>query len=198
MSEERFSFRLTSYSAEKVEIVREETKIYQNETIMTLHKEILRREHKLVYPVATGALLACVHGEGSLYFLAVNSASNAFLSLKLAVDIRDGMIAVLGRADDTHDIPPSSQKLVLVVSRNGKSSSSNQLKFTYISSTVPVQTNATRTATSTRPSLGGTQCLTLAGDLLASSIDNSQVRNRGGDTVDTYLWIPQMGSPWNS
>jgi hypothetical protein len=36
--------------------------------------------------------------------------------------------------------------------------------------------------------------LSMAGDLIASSIDPSQVSNRGGDTLDTFLWIPQLGA----
>jgi hypothetical protein len=193
-----FDFRLTIYSATEVsveDLVNDEN--CREDAARVLHGELLRREDKLLYPIAPSGLLGCVHGEGCLFFFAVNGSQDHFLSLRLTIDVQDGILVVYGMNEDTHDLAPRSQRLLLVVSGNGKSSATTHLSFRYISSTVPVKARRAapaRAHDSRQARIGGTLDLTLAGDLLAGSFDSCQVSDKGGDTVDTYMWIPQLGA----
>lgn len=197
-----FAFRLTAYSANRISIVKCNrcNSFYQDAAVTHLLKQFLRCGHRLLYPVAANALLACIHGDGCVYFLALNGASNSFLSLKLVVEIKDGMLAVLGNPDTTHDVPPRSQSLLLVVSRNGQFSASSEMKFTYMSSIVSVNVSSGKHRSdchrlrNSSLSLSGCQSINLAGDLLTSGICEHEVRVKGGDTLDTYMWIPQIGA----
>lgn len=192
-----FDFRLTIYSASSVAVEqRNDCDNCRRGALSLLHKELLRREEKLLYPVASSGLLGCVHGDGCLLFFAINGSHDHFISMRLMVEVSDGILIVFGTNEDTHDVAPRSQRILLVLSQSGKSSATTQLNFRYLSSTVPV-TGAKaavpgRVAQPTR--LGNTLDLTLAGDLLTGTFDSSQVSNKGGDTIDTYAWIPQIGS----
>jgi len=197
-----FAFRLTAYSAKRISIVECNScnSLYREAAVSHLLKQFLRCGHRLLYPVATNALLTCIHGDGCVYFLGLNGASDSFLSLKLVVEIKDGMLAVLGNPDTTHDVPPRSQSLLLVVSRNGQFSASTEVKFTYMSSIVPVKASSgthrsdCHRLRNSSVSLSGSRCINLSGDLLTSGICEHEVRVKGGDTLDTYMWIPQIGA----
>jgi hypothetical protein len=205
-----FPFRLTTYSSESVVIeplfAAECNDLVASSAtgaaVSLLHKGLLSRDFKLVYPVAASGILACVHGEGSLYFLAVNGACDHYLSLRITVDLPDGLLIVFGRAEDSYDVPPRSQRLCLVLASNGKQSNATEFNFRYMSSFVAVKS---RPATVNhhqsddqrlvvRKQLGKSIDLSLAGDLLSGSIDPSAIQITGGGTIDTYLWIPQLGA----
>lgn len=196
-----FPFRLACYSASSVGLERESDleDPRPSAVLELLHKQLLRLENKLLYQVAEKCQLACVHGHGCVYFLAINGGSDSFLSLKLVIDQADGMKTSIGRSDDTHDVPPCSQKILAVVSRDGRDSSSTHLKFRYLSSRVPVRRNAPRNKLSDPFVPQGAKLdqaipITGAGDLLCSGVEARQVRIKGSDAIDTYSWIPQLGA----
>jgi hypothetical protein len=193
-----FDLRLTVYSASPVSLERRDN--YdgcREDALRVLHGELLRREDKLFYPVSSGGLLACIHGEGCLFFVAVNGSHDQYLSLRLMIEVQDGILIVFGSNEDTHDIAPRSQRLLLVLSRTAKFSPATHLNFRYLSSTVPVKSGRTAAPVGRDKhpvSFGGTLDITLAGDLIAGSFDPTRISNKGGDTVDTYRWIPQIGA----
>jgi hypothetical protein len=193
-----FEFQLTIYSADKVlvqDLLNDEN--CREDAVRVLHGELFRRQEKLLYPVAPSGLLGCVHGEGCLFFFAVNGSHDHFLSMRLTIEAQDGILIVFGMNEDTHDVAPRSQRLLLVVSGNGKQmSTTTHLNFRYISSVIPVKAgrDTARAGNGRQARIGGTLDLTLAGDLLAGSFDACQASNKGGDTVDTYMWIPQLGA----
>ena len=186
-----FSFRLTAYSAGPVELLPIVVNSYAKSALPVLHKELLSRGHNLLYPVAPNGLLGCIHGEGCLYFVAMNGATNSYLSIKLSVDVKDGILVVFGNANETHDIAPRSQKVLAILSGNGKLSTASEITFRYLSS-VQAAGSLPRTVNSFK--FGSDIPLTMSGDLLVSSVDAGRVENKGQDTVDTYLWIPQLGA----
>lgn len=204
-----YPFRLMTYSSESVVIEPHsaaDCKGYSEFSLVDaavtslLHKELLARDFKLVYPVAASGALACVHGEGSLYFLAINGACDDYLSLRLTVDLPDGLLIVLGRSEDSYDLPPNSQRLCLVVASNGKQSVATELNFRYMSSSVSVKRRPASANQSdhrrlvARQQLGSGIDLSLSGDLLTGNIDPGTIQTSGGGTIDTYLWIPQLGA----
>jgi hypothetical protein len=189
-----FSFRMTSYSSEAVSIEREvNSPAIQHVAVHLLHKDLLSRDHKLLYPVADRSILACVHGDGCLAFVAVNGASDHFLSMKLTICVQDGIVVVFGSSEDSYDVPPCSQKMLAIVSSDGKLSSATQLTFRYLSSTVPTKTTG-GTRHRGAPEIGRNLELNIMADLLTSSVTPSEIRDRVSETIDTFLWIPQLGA----
>jgi hypothetical protein len=198
-----FPFRLSVYSLHPAQIksspvVSEEFAPVWTAALGLIHRELLSRETKLIYPVSVASLLVCVHGEGSLYFVAINGAMDTYLSVRLTVDLPDGLLVVFGQPEDSFDIPPTSQRLLAVVSSNGKRSSATEFTFRYLSSTVTVEsTRTTRARQSATPRqeqrLGSIMALSLNGDLLTNDVDPRAIKSSGGGTIDTYLWIPQLG-----
>ncbi|GKY90943.1 hypothetical protein MPSEU_000067100 [Mayamaea pseudoterrestris] len=194
-----FTFRLSAYSASAVEIVASTCQQLSLEAVLiALHKDLLRRNHKLLYPVAGGALLCCIHGEGCLYFVAINGSVDSYLSIKLTYEVTSGIHVVFGMESETYDIAPHCQQVLIILSGNGKFSTATDIAFRYMCSQVLVRKDMSA-ATSQTPhrsskTLGVGIALTMAGDLLVSNIDLARIKPKGGDTVDTYLWIPQLGA----
>jgi hypothetical protein len=167
----------------------------------SLRKELLRMERKLVLLVAESCLLIVVHGGGCLYFVAVNGRADSFLSLYLRLEETDGRIILLGQADDTHNVAHQSQKALALVSRSGKVTATSELKFRYICDTVPIRVhqNADNTHLESEQLPVGTAMSssfpsTVAGDLMASTMDTCQDRERGSHAVDIIPWIPQLSA----
>lgn len=221
-----FPFRLTTYSSESVMIepisVNADLSLAaRTGAVSLLHKELLARDLKFVYPVATAGILACVPGQGSLYFIAVNGATDHYLSLRITVDnLSDncGLMPVFGRLPEgSYDVPPASQRLLLVVATNGSdktTTTATNFTFRYMSSFVSVKramacddlplpsrrppappppvfkSNAPQLfGSSIELSLTGGHLLTTA----SCNIDSIQIA--GGGTIDTHLWIPpQLGA----
>ena len=192
--EEHSSFRLCTYSAAPVSVQSEDQNIqsYKSFALGALHREFLRADHKLVYPVAPRGLLTCFQGQGCVYFIGINGAADQYLSLRLTLDVPNGIIAPFGKRGETQDIPPRSQKVIAMATGNGKFSSATSLKFAYVSDTIP-SSGKTLYSEPDKTVLGAEIELTMNGDLLVASIDHTCVAHRGSDALDTFLWIPQIG-----
>ncbi|KAL7561882.1 hypothetical protein ACA910_014257 [Epithemia clementina (nom. ined.)] len=195
-SGETSPFRLCTYSASSVSVrsVRQQQhQEHRKHALTALHRELLRAEHKLLYPVTPRGLVACSHGHGCVYFLAINGEPDKYISLKLNLDIPNGLILAFGEmSGGTHDIPPRSQKVIAVITSDGKFSTATSLNFTYVCDSIHAINRSLHNHPPTT-GLGDRMDLTMSGDLLAGSIDQARVSFRGGDTLDTYLWIPQIG-----
>ena len=95
----------------------------------------------------------------------------------------------------------------MLLSSDGKFYATSQISFQYIrdvvssntaSSLSKADTSACNLATNVPTmhchSLGRTVEITLAGDLVSSEIQTMSKSNKGGDTIDIYLWIQQIGT----
>lgn len=193
-----YPFRLTSYSSTPVEIDPRSLAYIDREVVATnVHKQLLKNERKLIYAIAPQGVLMCVHGRGCLYFTGINSSAEHFLSLRLSIDEVPGIILALGTNNDTHDVPPRKQKVLMVISTNGKFSPTTQITFRYMSDVVSLGSTSRTTSNKSRGvqfSLSDAVEITMAGDLVANNASTSSTSNKGGDTLDTYSWIPQLGS----
>lgn len=188
-------FRLSSYSAKQVDVVQFSTKEVDNKApLHHLHRHLLKDERKLQYVVASKSLLLCVHGQRCLYFIVINASYDHILSVRLCVKLQKGLSLAHGVSGDICDIPARSQMIAMVVSSDGTLSSAVSLDFTYASDTVQIS-GSKRTQPFGRSSLGDPIELSMAGDLLASTVGSSCQRNKGGDTIETYQWLSQIGTP---
>jgi hypothetical protein len=157
---------------------------------------LISREKRLSYRVAPGAILSCIHGDGCVIFLAINSAVDSFLSLKLVADLPDGVLSAVGKADDSYDVAPCSQRILFIASRSGRRSNATELNFRYLSSGVKIQGKPKGSEETTKvQTIRGSISLSPEGNLLVGSIDPSSVRSKASGSIDTFLWIPQLGSP---
>lgn len=150
----------------------------RDKNILTcLHRYLLRDERKLLYKIGrpsssssydSNGLLTIVHGTGCIYFLGINGSYEHYISIRITIgnDNECGSNSSasassssstwclsFGKNNDTMDIPPRKQKILLVVSATGKSSysssfnnSSNrsnsnnlELSFRYVSDIVPAR-----------------------------------------------------------
>jgi hypothetical protein len=194
-----FAFRLACYSASKVEMSCDSNvQGFASAFTAALHKELLMVKNKRVHYIAEACALVVAHGEGCLYFFALNGSMHSALSLKLTIEESDGVKLLLGRSDDTHFIPPRSQKLLASVSRLGRTDTSSDLKFRYVSATTPTS-NGSR---ENHPYGGGVRAagmsstvpITLAGDMLSNHLEGNEESEKGSHSVDVAGWIPQIGA----
>jgi hypothetical protein len=174
----------------------------------TVNQHQLSSDLKLLYPAQPNALLACVHGTSCVTFVAINGYTDRFFSVKLMlVDLPKGLLVTFGR--DESDLPPQTQAVCLVVSTNGRQSAATEFAFRYLSTVTETMVQPSGLAAETthhhhRPlqqyQFGSKLKLGVAGDLLATSIESQQScrASSGGDQVDTYLWIPQLGASSSS
>lgn len=191
-----FSFRLTSYSAGTVEIIRtKSSSAYSEIAACLLHQDLISRELKIQYPVAERSTLACIHGEGCLVFLALNGASDKFLSIKLSIQIQDGYLLAFGPPDAAHDIAPLSQKILAVVSSDGKLSAATQFHFQYLSSTVTTEAlHLVGRRGKLSVEVGRNLDLGVLADALAARVSQGSVQQAAKETVETFSWIPELGA----
>jgi hypothetical protein len=193
-----YSFRLTTYSSTPLIVQTQANSSIDREVVVShVHKELLKNERKLVYAASVqGGVIVCVLGQGTLYFVAVNCSSDHFLSLRLTVEEQQGTLLTLGAHVDTYDVPPRCQKMLVVMSTDGKFSSTTQVKFNYLSDVVRREGRSTSGGKARAKDFGlaNSVDITLAGELAANSVDLSSTANKGGDAIDTYSWIPQLGS----
>lgn len=188
-----FAFRLTVYSASKVELLAASHGLQIREAaVRHLHKALLRCEHKLLFPVSNRGLLACVQGDGCLYVLALNGNTDAHLTVKLNVSQANGVLVPLGTSGETYSVVPGSQSVLLVVCSNGKDSSCTEIDLSYLASEV-IADKSSRRVHSGRLGIGSCVDLTMAGDLLLNDLDPARISDQGRHRIDTYLWIPQLG-----
>ena len=200
-------FRITTYSAVTVaiECVENDRGVLatvlngvQDAAVRLLHKALLSRESPLTFAVAAEGVLTCIRGRGCLYFVALNGATDHYLSLKLSVDLpRSGLIVALGQADGCYDIPPRHQKVCLVVAGNGKQQGNvaTDFRFHYVSSTVSARPNSgiprNRDLSGRLSDVGA---LSAEGDFITTTVVPDEITMMGGATVDTSTWIPQLGA----
>lgn len=194
-------FRVTTYSSSPVSIKQEvNRRVFGTEVrkdaLSSLHRQLLTQDIKLHYPVSERCLLVCVQFRGCLYFVGVNGSPDAYLCLRIIVDLPDGIVAIYG--DDEVDLPPSTQKICRVVSTNGRFSTATELQFRYlaslkvVSNTKPIRFS--KDSSRRLNSFGDPVVLGVAADLLVSAIDPTLASLRGGGQVDTAMWIPQSGA----
>mmetsp|Transcript_20701 Transcript_20701/g.50828 ORF Transcript_20701/g.50828 Transcript_20701/m.50828 type:complete len:773 (+) Transcript_20701:394-2712(+) len=191
----RFPCRLTVYSSHPVQIQSQcNDALYRPIVLKGLHHELLKDPMNATHAVSANAHLICAKKKGCLYFIVVNNSKNSFLCLLLNVNIGNGTIILFGRNDDTHNVAPESQKILLVVASNGKRSTTTEVKFKYMSDEIQ---QGTKRNPSTRPSskvgLGSTVDVSFFGSSLASD-SASCFSNKGEGSVDVYSWIHQVGS----
>jgi hypothetical protein len=196
-ADSRFNFRLTVYSSNQVEVqsYRKDLQCRQVAT-SALHTNLLNDKGKLILAVASGGLLLCVQRKRCLYFIGVNASSNQFLSLLLSIELGNETLLTFGKNDDTHDVAPKSQKILLVVSSTGKQSSTTKLKFKYVSDILVVERLSTGSSASKKSSelgFGSQMVISGHGECLAANRSDC-FSNKGSGTVDIFSWIPQLGS----
>lgn len=191
---EEFPFRITTYSSAHVSRTREQiSTIHRDAALRIIHQRLLTNETKLLYPVASKSILVCVQGEGCMFFLALNGSDDHFLSVKLSFRLQDGVLLAFGENDWTYDIAPRSQRVIGVLTRSGKMTATTEMSFLYLSGVISVKKdNRPSAKVGAHPEFGCS--IGLMGDLMTRCIDETQINERGGDTVETYLWIPQIGS----
>jgi hypothetical protein len=140
--------------------------------------------------------------------MAVNGTDDHFLTIKLTLQLlKEGLVLLVAKSvEDTYDIPPKSQRLLAVVSTDGKLSNATQLAFQYVSATIAVNPNSCSSATRRKSNsdthqqmatmakdIGYPMKLHLFAELLTNEI-TTEFQERLSDIVDTYLWIPQLGA----
>lgn len=191
-----YHFRIATYSSASVDIQRVRNSAHFRQAgTRVVHQTMMSNETKLIYPVSHQGAIICVHGEGCLFFLALNGSDDEYLSIKLSFELKDGIILAFGENDGTHDVAPGRERLLAVLVRSGKVSTTTGLNFRYLSASIPAKRASTANSTATGlDRLGSSVELTVLADMLARSIDPCRVCVRGGDTIDTYLWIPQLGA----
>ena len=196
-------YRLAVYSEKTVQLQASTSKTFMcalSPTLRGIHCHLLDSNCKSMYPLCHKAILVCRQISGGCYFLGVN-ASPHFVSVRLTIDIlQSDILPMYGDIDSPgHDLAPGTQKILLVLSGSGKSSSTaTRCPFRYASSIQKVTTNSSSAVTTETDSshLGAPLPVSKAGRLLAESLTNALPieGRRGTDTLDTYDWIPQIGS----
>ena len=196
-------FRVCAYSAHPVQIQRIDKDKHAQMvpvTLESIHRHLLKDERKLHYAVSTQASLVCVHGQRCLYFLVVNGSRDTFLSLHLSIQVPKGVIVAYGPEKDTHDVRPLSQRILVVVASDGTLSNAVSIRFSYGSDTTKAKSNTcSQTTNQARPMrLDGTVDISMVGELLTGAGQairtTDQSQRRGGDTIETFQWLNQIGS----
>lgn len=186
-------FRITTYSAKVVNIAQAPRNEVESDTFLSiLHRHLLKGDRKLQYVVAPHSLLVCSHGYRCLYFTAINGSPDYLLSLRVILKLQKGLVLSHGESGETFDIPPKSQAVLLVVSGDGTMSSAVSMKFTYASDTIAV--SGSNPVYTKKRAIGSSVDLSIAGELLVQGVDPGCTQVKGGDTVETYHWIAQIGA----
>jgi hypothetical protein len=189
-------FRITSYSAEGVEIekIPHTMVVDRNRDALSLiHRHLIMDERKLLYVVAPKGMMLCCNGYQCMYFLAINASHEHFLSLRLQLKLQKGIIISYGMNNATHDIPKRSMQILAVVSSDGTVSSAVSISFVY-SSDVITSTATDAAISRAPPKLNNAIDISMAADLLANNVDPESSQNKGGDTIETYQWLAQVGA----
>ena len=189
-------FCITCYSAETVAIekIPHQMVVSRNRDALSLiHRHLITNDGKLLYVVAAKALLVCCHGYRCMYFLVINASPENFVSLRIQIELKKGILISYGENNATHDIPKRSMKIILVVSSDGTDSSAVSISFTYSSDVI--KSAASETTISRAPAKFNSPVdISLAADLMAHDNDSRSCQNKGGDTIETYQWLSQVGA----
>uniref|UniRef100_A0A7S2UK82 Calpain catalytic domain-containing protein n=1 Tax=Attheya septentrionalis TaxID=420275 RepID=A0A7S2UK82_9STRA len=188
------SFRLTTYSSNEISIHEKMSKAVSGvafPTIKCLHRELITSDKKILYVLGPQCILLATQGSGCIYFMVLNATHDKRLLVKLTVASGSkGALVAFGNTDDTHDLGPRMQRIVLVLMNNGREGHSmNELGFSYASDFVPapVPVNS-RKLPSNAILLGDPMELSMAGDVLAAGVDTGGVARMGKGTIDSCLW----------
>lgn len=193
--QQRRPFRLTCYSAESVQIQERPNNKQQlrQSAVELLHKNVINRSHKIVYPLPKQCALACVHGDsGCLVFMAINGSRDHVLSLQLTAINKTSTTTTLGSMNDTtFDVLPATQQVLAVVALNGES----RFHFRYLSSMHRASKAPPNTRCSGGLDIGQAQILSLAADLLVSDIqDGDMVQEKGAHSIDALPPTALLGA----
>ena len=177
-------FRLTSYSANLVEVKARPRKEISNEIIVeVLHHSLFRATKKLHYVLGPSSVLVAACGDQCIYFAVLNGSSGG-LMMKLFIESNKGMAVAYGINDDTHILPPKSQCIILVLANDGHHFTPN-ISFHYqadiCSNQMSVRSFKYR-GIETRVSL----CL--AGELICNEYEFESSHRSSKGTIDTRLW----------
>ena len=130
-------FRVTLYSSSTVAASVETRNAVQSHILLELlHRKLLGMNHKIQYSVAQNCVLLCIHGKDCLYFMVLNGASDRYLSLRLSMDLKKGMKLAHGCSGDTFDVPPRTQKIIMVALSDGTDSAAASVSFSYVCDTI--------------------------------------------------------------
>lgn len=190
-------FRAALYSSEMVDFAAEaKDNVNSHLILQLLHRELLQSQKRVQYPVAEKGVLLCIHEQDCLYFVLLNAASDCYLSLRLTVDVTKGMILAHGCSGDTFDLPPSSQKIAMVAMSDGTDSAAASVTFSYVCDTMTTNSSqqGPRPMQTTRIGIGSSLELPMVGHLIAGEITPNAASNKGGDTIETYHWLSQLGT----
>jgi len=193
-SNNTFPFRLSSYSGKNVHIT-QHTNDHIPSTVMlsNLHKYLLEKKQKLHYPVAKQSVLICIRGEKYMYFLAINASHDRLLSLRLSVKLQKGLKLSYGNSGEVYDVPNLSQRILMVVSSDGTQSSAISFAFSYASDMVQIS-HPNHLMHRTESKFDSPISLSQAGKSLACLATDDCEQKKGGDTIDTFQWLSQIGS----
>lgn len=187
-------FRVTCYSSEEVTVAaKSRDGVDDREYLNLLHRELIRKLHKVHYAIASKGLLMCIHGQDCLYFLVLNASPDHYLSVRLTLDVKKGMLLAYGQSGDTHDIPPRAQKILMVALSDGTDSTAASVTFSYVCDTVATL-NRSGSIMKGPAGIGSVVDLSIAGDLIAGEVSSDVATSIGCDTVETHHWLSQLGS----
>ena len=192
-SSQNSPFRVTCYSSTKVTVSAESrNNVINREFLNLLHRELLRKVHKAHYAIACKGLLMCIHGQECLYFLVLNASSDHYLSMRLTLDVKKGMILAYGQSGNTHDVPPRTQAILTVVMSDGTESAAAGVAFSYVCETIA--TSKRLNCMTGQAVIGSVIDLSKAGEIIAGEVTSDAATSIGGDTVETHHWLAQLGS----
>lgn len=143
MSEEDAPFTLAVYSAKQVVVeITSKSREVCNHAVLAIHRTLLNDERRLHYPLGDKSALVCVHGHRCLYFVAVNGSLNSFALLRLVVKVPKGVTLSFGSSDQTYNIPPRTQKILVIVASEGRRSNATSIDFSFVTDMVDGQGQA--------------------------------------------------------
>jgi hypothetical protein len=163
------------------------------EFLNLLQRDLLRKVHTVHYAIASKGLLMCIHGQDCLYFLVLNASPDHYLSVRLTLDVKKGVLLAYGQNGDTHDVPPRAQKILMVALSDGTDSAAASVAFSYVCDTIATS-NRSRFIMKGQAGIGSVVDLSMAGDLIAGEVTADVATSMGGDTVETHHWLAQLGS----
>lgn len=179
-------FRITSYSAQPVELIARPRRAMQIEDslIESLHLSLIGTVEKITYSLGPSSVLVAVYKSGCIYFLVLNSSTDG-LMMHLNFEPNQGMTIVHGMNKDTHIIPAKSQRIILVLANDGHHGTTT-MNFSFQSDICREKTSIQKK--STYKGVQTRAALCLAGELLCNSTGSDNKYRSGVGTLDERLW----------
>lgn len=187
-------FQFTTYSANEV-IVRAQVRssLGRRLPIELLHSSLVSSEKKISHTLGPRAVLLAIHGDGCVYFLALNAGDTGFV-LNLNIDMNRGIHITYGSNNDTYSIPPESQCIILVLTNDGRQvSPCVNFKFKTDRSNQKVSNENTPNATTySYDGIGSRASLSLVGEAICRRVEMGESYRCGEGTLDERLWNTAM------